>query len=156
MKSEPSQDMQAPKAWICTMKAMNDSKEHCPLMAKKVVLKPVLSNTGRTVNFSRIEARVNPYQRTRALKPLQINTNAHCQQVSRDYLSSAAGLSNESRNSSLQHGSALTQVNNQPPRPIQQVSSFNISNCRVSILPSAPSPDLKPQSAFMRAINKEP
>ena len=42
---------------------------------------PVFSNTGRTVNFSRIAARVNPCQRTRALQPLQINTNAHCQQV---------------------------------------------------------------------------
>ena len=57
--------------------------------------KPVLSNTGSTVNFSRIAARVNPYQRTRALQPLHINTNAHCQQVS-------------SQNRGLQNGSALT------------------------------------------------
>ena len=101
--------------------------------------KPVLSNTGRTVNFSRIAARVNPYQRTRALQPLHINTNPNCQQV-------------PSQNRGLQHGSALTEVNNQPPRPIQQI--FNTSNCRVSIFPSAPDP--KPQSVFMRAINEEP
>ena len=64
--------------------------------------KPFLSDTGRTANFSTIAARVNPCQRTRALQPLHINTNAHCQQV-------------YSQNRALQRGSALTQVKNQPP-----------------------------------------
>ena len=61
-------------------------------------------------------------------------------------------LTVSSQNRALQHGSALTQVNSQRPRPIQQV--FNISNCRVSIFPSAPDP--KPQSVFTREINEEP